>query len=66
MEDEKIRDIQDGKLDITELVTVLKENKDKIKLIKYVYDDRVIFTCNGEVCTLEKALEGLNIQKLQY
>ncbi|MGI1690848.1 type I-B CRISPR-associated protein Cas7/Csh2 [Thermoanaerobacter uzonensis] len=66
MEDEKIRDIQDGKLDITELVAVLKQNQEKIKLIKYIYDDRVTFTCNGEECTLEKALKGLNIQKLQY
>jgi CRISPR-associated protein Csh2 len=66
MEDEEIRDIQDGKLDITELVAVLKENREKIKLIKYIYDDRVTFTCNGEECTLEKALEGLNIQELQY
>lgn len=66
MEDEEIRDIQDGKLDITELVAVLKQNQEKIKLIKYIYDDRVTFTCNGEECTLEKALEGLNIQKLQY
>ncbi|KUJ89863.1 MAG: Csh2 family CRISPR-associated protein [Thermoanaerobacter thermocopriae] len=66
MEDEEIRDIQDGKLDITELVAVLKQNQEKIKLIKYIYDDRVTFTCNGEECTLEKALEGLNIQELQY
>jgi len=66
MEDEEIRDIQDGKLDITELVAVLKQNQEKIKLIKYIYDDRVTFTCNGEECTLEKALKGLNIQKLQY
>ena len=66
MEDEEIRDIQDGKLDITELVAVLKQNQEKIKLIKYIYDYRVTFTCNGEECTLEKALEGLNIQKLQY
>ncbi|GAB6118655.1 type I-B CRISPR-associated protein Cas7/Csh2 [Thermoanaerobacter brockii subsp. lactiethylicus] len=66
MEDEEIRDIQDGKLDITELVAVLKQNQEKIKLIKYIYDDRVTFTCNGEECTLEKSLKGLNIQKLQY
>ncbi|KUK34934.1 MAG: CRISPR-associated protein, Csh2 family [Caldanaerobacter subterraneus] len=66
MEDEEIRDIQDGKLDITELVAVLKQNQEKIKLIKYIYDDRVTFTCNGEECTLEKALKGLNIPKLQY
>lgn len=66
IEDEEIRDIKDGKLDITELINSLKNNSDKINMIKYVCDDRAAFTFEGKECTLDEALAGFKVQKLDY
>ncbi|EHP85064.1 type I-B CRISPR-associated protein Cas7/Csh2 [Methanotorris formicicus] len=48
IEDEKIRDVKDFKVDITELVDLLKENKDKIEGIEYIWDKRLRLVYNGE------------------
>lgn len=43
VEDEKLRDISEVKIDITELIEKLKVNKDKIFSIDYLTDERVKF-----------------------
>jgi CRISPR-associated protein Csh2 len=48
VDDEKIRDVKDFKLDVTELIDLLKENKDKIESIGYIWDKRLKLTYNGE------------------
>ncbi|ADG13849.1 type I-B CRISPR-associated protein Cas7/Csh2 [Methanocaldococcus infernus] len=48
VEDEKIRDVKDYKLDLTELINLLKENKDKIESIEYIWDKRLKLVYNGE------------------
>ncbi|WP_017980958.1 type I-B CRISPR-associated protein Cas7/Csh2 [Methanocaldococcus villosus] len=48
IEDEKIRDVKDFKLDLTELIDLLKENKDKIESIEYIWDRRLKLTYNGK------------------
>jgi CRISPR-associated protein Csh2 len=43
----QIRGLSDYKLDVTDLVTVLKENKDKIESIDFVVDTRLKMSNNG-------------------
>lgn len=46
--DEKIRDISDIKLDITELVNILEQNKGKIDSVQYLVDERVNISKDGK------------------
>jgi len=46
IDEEKIRDISEVKIDISELVNTLKKYKDKIEKIEFKADDRVIFLIN--------------------
>jgi len=45
----QIRNTNDYKLDVTELVAVLKENKDKIANINLRNDDRLVVVNNGQI-----------------
>jgi len=65
-EDEQIRDIKDGTLDITELVDTLKENKDKIEKIKYKVDDRLTLTYKGSPVTFKEALSDFNLSEFEF
>ena len=47
LRDEEIRDITEVKLDVTELMSVLSSNKEKIASIDYKADDRLSFIYNG-------------------
>lgn len=62
IEDEKIRDIKDFKIDITELIDILKENKDKIESIEYIWDKRLNLVCDGEPFNFES--EELPFKKI--
>lgn len=58
--DEEIRDPEDYQLDFTELLTVLREYKDKIESIDYLIDSRLQIISNGEkldLTTIEKFKE---------
>jgi len=46
IDEEKIRDISEVKIDISELVNALKKYKDKIKKIEFKADDRITFLIN--------------------
>lgn len=64
-QDEEIRDINDGKLDVTELVDALDNNRDKILGIEYKLDDRVQITYDGEDARLEELLSGFDLNELK-
>lgn len=64
--DEEIRDIKDGKLDITELIEALKLYKDTILEIKYKVDERVVFTLDNQEVTLEERLDEFNVNRLSF
>lgn len=64
-QDEEIRDIKDGKLDVTELVDALDNNRDKILGIEYKLDDRVQITYDGEDARLEELLSGFDLNELK-
>ncbi|MGB9682798.1 MAG: type I-B CRISPR-associated protein Cas7/Csh2 [bacterium] len=64
--DEKIRDITDGVLDITELAKILDMNKDSILKIRYKIDDRVQLSLNGQKVSLQGALTGVTLEELPF
>ncbi|SNX53629.1 type I-B CRISPR-associated protein Cas7/Csh2 [Thermoanaerobacterium sp. RBIITD] len=66
IEDEEIRDIKDGKIDITELIDSLKAHKDKIRTIRYAVDDRVVFTINNNVCVLDDVLKDFPVEEFKF
>jgi CRISPR-associated protein Csh2 len=64
--DEEIRDIKDGKLDITELVNALNVHKDAIERINYKVDERVVLMLNGGEVSIQDALAGFNSNELLF
>jgi CRISPR-associated protein Csh2 len=53
-DEEKIRDISEVKIDISELIGALNDYKDKIGSIEFKVDDRAAFIVNGLVLTSDK------------
>jgi len=53
-EQEKIRDISEVKIDISELIGALSDYKDKIERIEFKADKRVTFVANGSVLTSDR------------
>lgn len=66
VEDEELRDIKDGKIEIKELVESLNANKDKISAVRYVADERAVFSLNGDVCDIDDVLKGFSAEKLSF
>jgi CRISPR-associated protein Csh2 len=66
LQDEALRDISDLKIDITKLVNVLKNHKDKIESIKYKVDERVNFVLDGKDITLSEALKDLLLKEFVF
>lgn len=64
--DEEIRDIQDGKLDLTELIKTLEIFKESILEIRYKVDERAIFELDGQEVTIEDALEDFDTKQLTF
>lgn len=64
--DEEIRDIRDGKLDITELIDALNKYKDTIEQINVKVDERLILVMGEEETSMEEALPGFNIKQFLF
>jgi len=64
--DEEIRDITDGVIDITELVKALNNNKESILKVRYKIDDRVQLSLNGKKTSFQEALTGVAIEELPF
>lgn len=65
-QDEEIRDIEDGKLDITGLVDALIDNKEKILGIEYKLDDRVQIAYDERDTCLGDLLSEFNLTELKF
>lgn len=65
-EDEEIRSVADGTLDITELVDTIKKNKEKINRIQYKVDERLHLSYNSETKILSEAFSGFNIKEFDF
>jgi len=66
IDDEKIRNISEVKIDITNLVKTLSNYKDKIEKIKVKVDERVVFIKNGADILFKNALNGLTVEDLTF
>jgi CRISPR-associated protein Csh2 len=64
--DEEIRDIKDGRLNITELIKALELHKDAIERINYKIDERVTLILEGKETCLKEALSGFNAFELSF
>ncbi|MBC7321400.1 type I-B CRISPR-associated protein Cas7/Csh2 [bacterium] len=64
--DEEIRDITDGVLDITELANTLNSNGDSILKIRYKLDERLQLSLNGKKTSLKEALTGVSLEELPF
>lgn len=62
--EEKIRDISEVKVDITNLVKAFIDNKDKLEKIRIKIDERVSFTKDGSDVSITDALTGLTVENL--
>jgi len=65
-DDKEIRDIADVKIDITNLVKVLDDNKPKIEKIKLKVDERIAFVKNGAGVIIEDALKDFSVEDLNF
>jgi len=64
--DEEIRDIKDGKVDITELINAINIYRDSIERINYKVDERVALMLNGEEVSIQNALAGFDLGELIF
>ncbi|MCF6095772.1 type I-B CRISPR-associated protein Cas7/Csh2 [Thermovorax subterraneus] len=64
--DEEIRDIKDGVLDITELVGALNRHKDTIDRINYKVDERLVLSMEGKAISIKEALSGFDLNELSF
>lgn len=65
-EDEQIRDIVEGTLDITELINKLKANKDKILQLKFKVDNRLTLTYNGALAKAKDVFSEFNSTEFTF
>jgi len=64
--DEEIRDISEGKLDVTALVQALKANEKKIEAIQYAVDDRVQFCVQEKDISPRDLFDGFKVEELSF
>ncbi|MEZ0537884.1 type I-B CRISPR-associated protein Cas7/Csh2 [Caldicellulosiruptoraceae bacterium PP1] len=64
--DQEIRDVSDFKLDLTQLISVIIENKDKIKEINYAIDDRLSILNEGNEYNLNQLDKYVKVNLLKF
>ncbi|MCX7795051.1 MAG: type I-B CRISPR-associated protein Cas7/Csh2, partial [bacterium] len=64
--DEEIRDIADGVLDITELVGTLNNNKDSILKVRYKVDERLKLLVDGKEVCFKDVLTEVDLEELPF
>ncbi len=65
-EDEEIRSLSDGTLDVTELINMIKRNIERINRIRYKVDERLRLSYNGETIALPEALSVFDISEFDF
>jgi len=64
--DDSIRDVQDFRIVVDNLIEALRRHRDKIDKIRYKVDERLILSRNGSLVTLKDALSDFNLQELGF
>lgn len=65
-EDEEIRSLSDGTLDVTELINIIKRNIERINRIRYKVDERLRLSYNGETMALPEAPSVFDISEFDF
>ena len=65
-DDKEIRDIADVKIDITDLVKVMDDNKPKIEKIRLKVDERIAFVKDKIDVKINDALSGFNVKSAEF
>lgn len=65
-DDKEIRDIADVKIDITDLLNALIDNKDKIEKISLKVDERIIFVKDGVDVITDDILKDFSVEDLNF
>lgn len=65
LEDEEIRDVNDYKLDLTDLLNILIHNKEKIQMIEYAVDNRTVFLADGKEGSFEDIIKNMGIKSTE-
>ncbi len=66
IEDEKIRDISQVKIDISDLAKALEENKAKIEKVRFKVDERLKLVKDSTETSLMQALSELSLEELSF
>jgi CRISPR-associated protein Csh2 len=64
--DEEIRDVKDGKLDVTELIQALNLYKNTVEQINYRVDERLTLMLDGKQVSIKDALAGFDVKELSF
>ncbi len=64
--DEEIRDIKEGKVDITELIDAINAHRNAIERVNYKVDERVELMLSGKEISMQEALVGFNPNQLLF
>jgi CRISPR-associated protein Csh2 len=62
--DEEIRDVTDGRLEIEPRLVSLEEQMDKLQCIRYKVDSRLALSVGGKDVSLSEALKGFPLEEL--
>lgn len=62
----EIRDIADVKIDVTDLMKALIENRDKIEKIRIKIDERILFVKNGVDVMIADTLSGFTVEAVSF
>lgn len=63
---ERIRNISEVKIDITNLIEALSDHKDRIEKIKLKADERIVFIKDGQDVAIQDALSSFTVEDLTF
>ncbi len=68
VQEDEIRDISQFKIDVSELINVLSENKGKIQNVEYKVDGRLNLLYKGNKCTLSECFNesGITTKEIKF
>ncbi|MGB4644419.1 MAG: type I CRISPR-associated protein Cas7, partial [Dictyoglomaceae bacterium] len=66
VEDEKIRNVSEVKIDVSELSKALEENNEKIEKIRYMKDERLTLVRDGRDIHIQEIVRDIPLEELNF
>lgn len=66
VEDEKLRDISQVKIDVSEVSRTLEENREKIEKVRYKLDERLKLVRDGKEISIKEIAHGLSLEEFNF